>query len=48
VHDPVTGEVVGSVADVVRGVEELRIGREGSHDGLEEYFETEYVAIGGM
>ena len=30
------------------GVKESGIGREGSHDGLEEYQETKYVAIGGV
>jgi succinate-semialdehyde dehydrogenase/glutarate-semialdehyde dehydrogenase len=30
------------------GFKESGIGREGSHDGLEEYLETKYVAIGGI
>ncbi len=30
------------------GIKESGIGREGSHDGLEEYQETKYVAIGGV
>ncbi len=30
------------------GYKESGIGREGSHDGLEEYLETKYVAIGGI
>ena len=30
------------------GVKESGIGREGSHDGLDEYLETKYVALGGI
>jgi succinate-semialdehyde dehydrogenase/glutarate-semialdehyde dehydrogenase len=30
------------------GFKESGIGREGSHDGLDEYLETKYVAIGGV
>ena len=30
------------------GFKESGIGREGSHDGLDEYLETKYVAIGGI
>ena len=30
------------------GFKESGIGREGSHDGLEEYLETKYVALGGI
>lgn len=30
------------------GFKESGIGREGSHDGLEEYLETKYVAVGGI
>jgi succinate-semialdehyde dehydrogenase/glutarate-semialdehyde dehydrogenase len=30
------------------GFKESGIGREGSHDGIEEYLETKYVAVGGI
>jgi succinate-semialdehyde dehydrogenase/glutarate-semialdehyde dehydrogenase len=30
------------------GFKQSGIGREGSHDGLEEYLETKYVAMGGI
>jgi acyl-CoA reductase-like NAD-dependent aldehyde dehydrogenase len=30
------------------GFKESGLGREGSHDGLDEYLETKYVAIGGI
>jgi len=30
------------------GMKESGIGREGSHDGLDEYLETKYVALGGI
>ncbi|MEZ5279221.1 MAG: NAD-dependent succinate-semialdehyde dehydrogenase [Acidimicrobiales bacterium] len=30
------------------GVKESGIGREGSHDGLDEYLETKYMAVGGI
>ena len=30
------------------GMKESGIGREGSHEGLEEYLETKYVAVGGI
>jgi succinate-semialdehyde dehydrogenase/glutarate-semialdehyde dehydrogenase len=30
------------------GMKESGIGREGSHDGLAEYLETKYVALGGL
>ncbi len=30
------------------GMKESGIGREGSHDGLAEYLETKYVAVGGL
>lgn len=30
------------------GLKESGIGREGSHDGLDEYLETKYIAIGGI
>ena len=30
------------------GFKESGIGREASHDGLEEYLETKYVAVGGI
>jgi acyl-CoA reductase-like NAD-dependent aldehyde dehydrogenase len=30
------------------GVKESGIGREGSHQGLDEFLETKYVCIGGM
>ena len=30
------------------GMKESGIGREGSHDGLDEYLETKYVAVGGV
>ena len=30
------------------GVKESGLGREGSHDGLEEYLETKYVCVGGI
>jgi len=30
------------------GVKESGIGREGSHQGLDEYLETKYLCIGGI
>jgi succinate-semialdehyde dehydrogenase/glutarate-semialdehyde dehydrogenase len=30
------------------GFKESGIGREGSHDGLDEYLETKYIAMGGI
>lgn len=29
------------------GVKESGLGREGAHDGIEEYLETKYVCLGG-
>ncbi len=30
------------------GMKESGIGREGSHNGLDEYLETKYVCLGGV
>jgi len=45
------GANTGMVSTVVApfgGFKESGIGREGSHDGIEEYLETKYIAMGGI
>lgn len=40
--------LISAVSSPFGGVKESGIGREGSHDGLEEYLETKTVTIGGI
>jgi succinate-semialdehyde dehydrogenase/glutarate-semialdehyde dehydrogenase len=30
------------------GIKESGVGREGAHDGLEDYLETKYICMGGL
>ena len=43
--EPIRGEISTEVAPF-GGFKESGVGREGSHEGLDEYLETKYIAMG--